>query len=479
MPYQKWIYPSTLSSVLMLSSLTFATENLNQDTNEKVDPYAINNGLIPPKSVYDGPLFKLNVDYPSSLPENITIPGREALNGNPISKHNALEYVYELKSFVESPMKTLIEDPEAWNNSPQAGWYSMLWAGEDIKATGWEGREAIYGTYTGQIQPASVYADSHLTANLRNYAAIYFNKVAATTLHKVWQKCHPGSNDCPPSLENNEAQFPEGSVIIKAASASASPEEWPVLEGAAKWQIYRKPFDLNGTINYAEPELMDTYVTIFDIIVKDYSASPETGWVFTTLVYDKDAPGSSPWERMVPLGAMWGNDPDINSTYDPHANLEETYVNPNAPEYATVTLGYGGRLSGPFDISVKDDVYIGERLVNRLPSSSCMSCHGTVSYVKSDKGMPTYLYPAKTPITEPLRMYSPGSDAWNRWFQNRPGTQPQSTRSGAIALDYSTALEMSLMNYTSQKPLSETNMSSIEYEQFWDAWRVLQKEFRH
>ena len=50
-----------------------------------------------------------------------------------------------------------------------------------------------------------------------------------------------------------------------------------------------------------------------DVAIKDPRA-PVTQWVFGTFVYDKDAPGGSVWEKMVPLGLMWGNDPQVTST---------------------------------------------------------------------------------------------------------------------------------------------------------------------
>lgn len=275
------------------------------------------------------------------------MPWRASLNGMALSKATAYEYVMALKQFVDDPMRMLVTQPEEWNQQPPAHWYSMLWAGEAIPTTGWEGREAIYGTYTGQIQSASVYADSGLTVDVRNHAAIYYNLTAAYALGQVWQSCDPVSTQCTPSLMAGEAQFPEGSVIIKAAAATATPEEWPVLEGAGTWQIYRRPFNRHGTLDDQPPVVTDVRVAIFDIIVKDSVAAPETGWVFSTLVYDRDAEGDDAWDKMIPLGAMWGLDPTVDSAAHPQQPLEQTYVNPEAPAYSTVTLGYGGRLSGP------------------------------------------------------------------------------------------------------------------------------------
>jgi hypothetical protein len=82
----------------------------------------------------------------------------------------------------------------------------------------------------------------------------------------------------------------------------------------------------------------------FDIVVKDSIAAPKTGWVFSTLVYNANATGDV-WDKMVPLGAMWGNDPDVNSALVPTPPLKETWISPSAPKYSTQTsVGVGGSL---------------------------------------------------------------------------------------------------------------------------------------
>ena len=445
-----------------------------------IDPFAVNDGNIPSKEVYKGALFRFNYNYPHKLVTPTQMPWRKLLKGKPLSKDKAHDYIMALKTRVSKSMRTFVTQPEQWNKSAQEGWYSMLWAGEEVKKTGWEGREAIYGTYTGQILPASTYKASGLKVDIRNHAAIYYDTTAAYTLHKVWEKCKKSTGECVPSTEQNEAQFQEGAIIIKAAGATATPQQWPVMEGAAKWQVFRKPFDLKGTIEDKPAVVTDIRIAIFDIIVKDSIASPETGWVFSTLVYDKDAKGDDAWDKMVPLGAIWGNDPDVNSAKNPHQELQETYVNPNAPAYSTVTLGYGGRLSGPFDIAVKTDVMVDGKLIKSLRSSSCLSCHGTTSYKPNDTKTLTFFYPAKMPISKPWEMYIPGSAQWNEWFQNRWGSEPQSKVPGAIALDYSTFLQAALMNYTATASSVKKSVQNSKVDDlFWEKWRQWQKELRH
>src|SRR5438093_8364383 len=46
-----------------------------------------------------------------------------------------------------------------------------------------------------------------------------------------------------------------------------------------------------------------------DVAVKDSRASGTTGWVFGTFNYNSAAAGTRPWDKMVPVGLMWGNDP--------------------------------------------------------------------------------------------------------------------------------------------------------------------------
>lgn len=432
---------------------------------ESIDPFAVNNGAMPPWYSYTGSYFTFHHDYPTSYDPSQPMPWRDVLGGKPLSKGNAHAYVMALKAYVEPTIRDLLANPQKWNESNQTGWYSMLWAGDNVDLTGWEGREAIYGTYTGQIMAKEVYADSGLTVDIRNHAVIYYNDTAAYALGRVFRDCNRTTGSCVPQVSNGEAQFEEGAIVIKSAGVTATPEQWPVLEGAAKWQIYRKPFDLNGTIVDGKRKVTDLRVGIFDIIVKDSVAAPETGWVFSTLVYDRNATGTV-WDKMVPFGAMWGNDPDVNSAQHPEQPLMQTYVNPEAPAWTNVTLGYGLRLSGPFDIAVKYNVDVNGTIVPALRSSSCMSCHGTAAFIPGDYEMSTFLYPAKDYHSKPWKMYTPGSAKWNEWFQSRPGDEPQ--HEGAIALDYSTFLDAVLMNYVAAT--SEANLTKAHFLK-WNAYR--------
>lgn len=128
----------------------------------------------------------------------------------------------------------------------------------------------------------------------------------------------------------------------------------------------------------------------FDVAVKDERATG-TGWVFGTFVADGErrANEANPWNRIAPLGLMWGNDtPPVDgfaasSPADPRLNGFKSEVifwdavdMLNAAGGASVAqqpghLGCNSRLNGPADNA----------------NSACMSCHMTASV--PDKNMVT------------------------------------------------------------------------------------------
>ncbi|MBD2498745.1 hypothetical protein [Nostoc sp. FACHB-280] len=309
-------------------------------------------------------------------------------------------------------MRQLIFDYERWNAN-EAGWYNLPWLCSI--------RDPIHGTYVGSSFDPNMFPLSDLKKSMTTHVLVYYNDIAGYTLRKIW-----GDTAKNPDLSN--PQFQEGAIIIKVATTTALAEDWPALEGAAKWKLYA-PLDNNK--DWKNPTFFDTSVFQFDIIVKDTKTAPKTGWVFATLTYNKEAFGDA-WDHLVPLGVMWGNDPETNSAINPNAILQENSMNPIALLYAVETLGYGGRLSGPNDGAVVQNALVvgnpGKILV-RARVSSCMSCHGVAEWP-----MKSFLLPGFVDNNQNLEIYSPGSNKFNNWFQDRPGNVPQD--SGTIALDY-------------------------------------------
>jgi hypothetical protein len=210
--------------------------------------------------------------------------------------------------------------------------------------------------------------------------------------------------------------------------------------------------------------------------------------VFTTLVYDSRVPGDA-WDKMIPLGAQWGNDPQATQPGQP---LTENWNNPNAPLYATQTLGWGGRLSGPND-GARNNIAINGKVLLNEPDSSCMSCHSTAQWNSPQHKMVTFLLPSFATNSPPgfqlcgnngqpdpngSNICSPAvaSTAWMKWFQNRPGTQPMDM--GSVATDFDEVLSFKSLRYWWQSiappgapmpMLMETPSHGVRFNQYTGA----------
>lgn len=411
------------------------------------DPMASNNGLYPEPGVdtYDGRFLLANLDYPSDPPGH-----RWSLGGGvgQLTTGNAQEYATALKAYLEPTLRTLIEDPGSWDPAA-AGWYDLVWSGagdpgsfKGIDPT--SGREAIMNTYTGQIMPADTFFPPYTpSVDVQNHAVIYYDGVAASMLDELWQ------NIFAPDMRAMD--FPDGSVVVKAEAVTPTPEEWSVLQNASSWTVFRPTVaDQKAGKTPMVPQVLTVHPLQMAIKVKDPVASPTTGWVFMALVYDATSDGATPWDRFVPVGIMWGNDPEFARYPDGRpegAELSETWLNPDRPGFTDSTLGWGGRLAGPMDVATRHNVVTpsGQRFqgADHLRASSCMSCHGAAEFPFTAN-----LYPSPNKSFprdgSQFLLYDPGSAEWARWFQSRPGDEPLSGNIGGQALDYDMAIMFAL-----------------------------------
>lgn len=400
-------------------------------------PFASHRDSVPSSAEYSGPLFTLSHDYPSSpLPPFVNPPWQQALKGKPLSSWNALAYVEGIKQYV-SPAITKFLFDHAHFNADSAGFYEEPWTGSL--------REAIMGTFVGSGFGPGTF--SSLDSSMTTYVLTLYDKRAAYTLHQLW-----GSTGEKLNLENNAAQFQQGSVIVKFAFTTANYPQWDVMENALTYPIYD-----TGTA-YVDPVYKVRPVSFFqfDMIVKDTMNAPKTGWVFTTLVYDKDAPGKTAWDRMVPLGAQWGNDPNVNSTLHPDQPLMENVINKKAPVYSRQTLGWGDRMSGPNDGAVIPLASADGKKYSNLQASSCMSCHLTAQVE-----FKSFLLPAPFPTTDSdtLPVFEPGGTEWLRWFRDLPGNVAFDSVQTGLDFDMVTAFK-SIPLYDSARQVG-TNKASL------------------
>ena len=191
--------------------------------------------------------------------------------------------------------------------------------------------------------------------------------------------------------------------------------------------------------------------------IKDSVAAPETGWVFLAYAYDANAPGATPWDRAIPIGAMWGNDPELAKYPDglgPNGVLQQTWVADGLPAFIRDGLGWGGRLAGPLDVGIRHNVVTvsGQRYgtgtdpKTALATTGCVSCHSAAQYpfVANLYASPNMVFPEEG---QQFLFYDPGSEQWAQWFQNRPGRLALSGkgRQGIVGTDYDMQLTFALM----------------------------------
>ena len=441
-----------------VSFLTTTAQEL-REAKANIDPFLSSALPSPPKSVYDGPLFELRRDYPKVLPAAVAFPWQAVTGKGPITQQNAARYVEALKQYVGPDMRRLIDDYASWRPQ-QEPWWESIWIGTE--------REPIRGFYVGSGFPAGTLTDQ--TFDLTTYVLTLYDARAAKTLGDIWGTTLDTAKR--PTITPATTQYAEGSVIVKFAFVTPCGADWSPMEGAATWQIYaplnssngsgsspsRSRCPMNGSdATPTEPALTNVYLMQFDMIVKDTVAAPKTGWVFSTLVYDKDAPGADAWDKMVPLGATWGGNPDVVNTdasaltppVTVNPALTENWINLDTPAYARSTLGWDGRLSGPNDGAVVTPAWAGSHYFPAgLASAGCFGCHGSAQYPMTSFLLPSSSLPPQS-TAPPLSSNSgaaslvlpvPGSPEWMRWFQSRSGTTPQgpATSDGGepVALDY-------------------------------------------
>ena len=419
------------------------------------DPFAGNNTVYPDPSPggpsgWNGTFRTSNYDYPAKSVEAKWLQVRPT---GRLSKKTASAYVAAIKKFIEKDMSGLVNDPMNWSPQ-QAGWYDMPWGGQGAPMSNGKidpesGREPLLGSYTGQILQTYSYPSNPPQAKFQNHAVVYYNDVAAAKLGQIFK------NPFKPDV--SDAQFPEGSMVVKVEAVTLAESQWPgVLDNSSVSYIYRPSVDsLSITDPTKRPPPIITPMRFLQMAVrvKDKVASPDTGWVFIAFAYDARSRGATVWDRAIPVGAMLGNDPGLArypNGLGPNGELQETWVSEGLPKFITDGLGWGGRLAGPLDVGIRHNAVTvsGKRYGtnNPLPSSACVSCHSAAQYpfVANLYASPNMVFPEEG---QQFLFFDPGTALWAQWFQNNPGTVALSGkgRGGLVATDYDMMLTFALM----------------------------------
>jgi hypothetical protein len=310
-------------------------------------------------------VFQLSQAYPASYSPGDAQPWKQ------------FEPAKDYKGYMHAVLRYCLEgntgvDFEVQKN-PVRRWYHAPWL-----HYGTNGREYIHGlTRERPIPPKEMHPMQ--TDTLENWAVGFYNAPGGYTIGNVWE------SDSIPAL--TKADFPEGTVSFKLLFTAGTPDQVPFLQGSKEWTANIYPCPLSTGKHPCEQQRRDATVRLLqiDIAVKDRNAGP-TGWAFGTFVYDASQPGATVWDRMVPVGLMWGDDENVLADLRrPGAfvnpALRQTVLNTALIKPAGVNFGkraymahhgLGGRLNGPVD----------------NPISSCVSCHSKAAITEQGLAAP-------------------------------------------------------------------------------------------
>jgi hypothetical protein len=365
-----------------------------------------------PPEDWSGPVFRLGDAFPADLvDEEANQPWRarrfdalfDPATPTAVRTELARDYSWAVMRYLQEgniDSGNVSTDWDVCHNSVRR-WYHMPFQTYDVLS----GREFVHGLTREAPVTFNVRNPDHPDASLSlattMWAVAIFNPTAAYTLGTVWKP------DGTATVPKEEVSFHDGAVIGKLLFSTATPKQLPILENMPTWtaNISDPAFcacTMPDKSRCTMPEQSrqcarstqawgPVHLVQFDIAIRDQRA-PKTRWVFGTFVADgqRKASEANPWNRIAPLGLMWGNDPPPAGALahshppDPRANgfADEVVFWDTADMLNAVGgdvvhqrpghLGCNQRLNGPADNA----------------NSSCMSCHMTASVVDLDGKTP-------------------------------------------------------------------------------------------
>ena len=395
-------------------------------------------GQLPPPGSYQSRIFKLSQDYPTEKPE--IEPAVQNILQIDFTKdwkkymEAVRDYIYEGNTEAEGVANDFyLEDNKVRH------WYHVPW-----QHFGPFGREGIHGlTKEGPVNPFTLSPSQ--PNKWQTYAVGFYNPLGGYMIGKVWKDAENPTT----SVMQSEG-FPIGTVVGKVLFTTAPVAEAPFLTNPIEWLAYT-------TDSFASSKRVMSTVRFIqmDIMVRDPRANATGGWVFGTFVYNGALANPNLWLNAVPVGIMWGNDPEVTSYSDSNPQPTKTIINPDlkhtiintSPDLPPMHLGWGLRLNGPVDNSM----------------SSCQSCHSTAQFPQITAIMPSF---ATKDNGQPI---TPKDPEWLRWFRDVPCATPFDAQ--ATSMDYSLQLAASIQNFLTAKSAATGGLYNVQY---WNGFPVKQ-----
>jgi hypothetical protein len=398
---------------------------------------------------YSGqPVFRLKADFPNALPNHLP----EFLNKIDF-RTQPLAYMEAVRDYA---FEGNLPNWDPWQNHVRE-WYHIPWL--HPTTTGPNAYPPNGGTegFHGLIKEAPVTplqlgpGQQGKEGNYSVYAITLINDFAGYTMGKMWRD--PLNPDPRATDARFGGGFPVGTVFAKLlfTDAPQGSDHIPFLENPLQWTAYITPTFFPTDSQPVQRVVGKVNLLQMDIAVRDARADAPglTGWVFGTFVYNGQLKKANKFMNLVPLGLMWGNDPEnrINKTnpFPPvrtevNKELRQTVIF-DTPQLPPQHLGWNGRLNGPADLN----------------TTSCMSCHIAAQYPAVTSLVPTGAVPDGGPKPPPQG----GSDEWMKWFQNIRCATSMDPRT--YSTDFSFQVAIALQNFFDVRSASVQGAWASDY----------------
>ncbi len=398
-------------------------------------------------SYSDQPIFRLKTDFPEGKPPSTLPDFMKKID----FKEGPREYLLAARQYsLEGNLPAFGGGKVAWDPfaNPVRPWYHIPWLHPSQGYPPNGGTEGFRGLIKeAEVNPYQLAATQ--SGSYQVYAITLVNEYAGYTLARMWKD--PANPDPRATDARYDGGFPHGTVFAKllftdapanAGDDTSNPYDYvPYLRNGVDWQVY-----ITSNWNSTDFEVKTVHLLQMDLMMRDPRAdrsprNPEgIGWVFGTFVYNGAVRNrTSKFLNLVPLGVMWGNDPEntennvtpypprpIDEIINEELEQQEVFVLDDTPPQH---LGWNSRLNGPADLN----------------TSSCLSCHISAQYPP----LTSLVAPSMVPPGGPLPPALGGTPQWMEWFQNINCATPFDQR--AFSTDMSWQISISLQNFYDQK----------------------------
>jgi len=396
----------------------------------------------------DEPLFRLKADFPRKKPSKL------AAFFDIDFKKEPLKYIEAVKNYAfEGNLPTW--DP--YDNDIRE-WYHIPWLHPSAEGPGAYPPSGGTEGFHGLIKEAPVGAyqlgrdQKGVSGDYSVYAVTLVNDMAGYAMGRMWKD--PNDPDLK-ALDKRfkDGGFPIGTVFAKLlfTDAPKGTDKVAYLENPLTWTAFITRNFKDSVRVVSKVHLLQMDISVRDARANRSESNPEgTGWVFGTFCYNGQLNKPNKFMNLVPVGLMWGNDPEnkINKTnpFPPtktivNKNLKETVIF-ESEDLPPQHLGWNGRLNGPADLN----------------TVSCMACHNAAQYPPITSLVP----PTSVPDGGLLPPVDGGTDAWMKWFENLDcGT---SMNDEAYSTDFSFQVAIALENFFTAKNATLKGSWANEYK---------------